>query len=286
MIKVIASDMDGTLLNSDHKISKENLKAIKKAQDLGVHFVISTGRDYAGIQSILKESDLICECVLMNGAEFRDRDGKIIEKINMDKSKVKDIFKMLNEGDMAAKVFTNDGVYSTETEEEMIKGVIERARKHGGFIKADETIDHIKQHVKAEETKYIDDIDAFIDSDIEIRKIIAFHIDIDVVEKTKNNLRKIDAIEVTSSFKDNIEVTDVSAQKGIMLGKVVDKLGIDRSEVIVLGDSFNDYSMFEEFENSYAMENAIPEIKEVAKYITASNDDNGVAQAIYKSLEI
>ena len=65
-------------------------------------------------------------------------------------------------------------------------------------------------------------------------------------------------------------------------------MGIDRSEVIVLvlGDSFNDYSMFAEFENSYAMENAIQEIKEIAKYITDTNNNDGVAKAIYKSLEM
>ena len=63
-------------------------------------------------------------------------------------------------------------------------------------------------------------------------------------------------------------------------------MGIDKSEVIVLGDSFNDYSMFTEFENSYAMENAIPEIKEIAKYVTDSNNNDGVAKAIYKALEI
>ena len=63
------------------------------------------------------------------------------------------------------------------------------------------------------------------------------------------------------------------------------KMGIDKNEVIVLGDSFNDYSMFIEFENSYAMENAIPEIKEIAKYITDTNNNDGVAKAIYKCLD-
>ena len=54
---------------------------------------------------------------------------------------------------------------------------------------------------------------------------------------------------------------------------------------MVLGDSFNDYSMFTEFKNSFAMENAIDEIKEIAAYITDSNDNSGVAKAIYKMIE-
>ena len=55
---------------------------------------------------------------------------------------------------------------------------------------------------------------------------------------------------------------------------------------MVIGDSFNDYSMFTEFPVSFAMENAMPEIKEIAKYITDTNDNDGVAKAIYKALNL
>ena len=63
-------------------------------------------------------------------------------------------------------------------------------------------------------------------------------------------------------------------------------MGIARDEVMVIGDSFNDYSMFEEFKESFAMGNAIDEIKEIAKHITDTNDNAGVAKAIYKALNI
>lgn len=61
-------------------------------------------------------------------------------------------------------------------------------------------------------------------------------------------------------------------------------MDIDIKDVMILGDSFNDYSMFEIFEESVAMKNAIPEVKEIAKYITDSNDNLGVAKAIYNVL--
>ena len=102
-------------------------------------------------------------------------------------------------------------------------------------------------------------------------------------EKLKKNTSDL---AVASTFSNDIEISDIEAQKGLILAKTIKKMGIDKSEVIVLGDSFNDYSMFTEFENSYAMENAIPEIKEIAKYVTDSNNNDGVAKAIYKSLEI
>ena len=87
-----------------------------------------------------------------------------------------------------------------------------------------------------------------------------------------------------SSFNDNIEITDINAQKGIILEKVTKKMGIDKKDVMILGDSFNDYSMFEIFEESVAMENAISEIKKIAKYITDTNENHGVAKAIYNVL--
>ena len=82
MIKLIASDMDGTLLNDDHKISKNNLEAIKKTQEMGIDFTIVTGREYGAVKSYLEENDLRCECILNNGAEYRDVDGNIIEEMD------------------------------------------------------------------------------------------------------------------------------------------------------------------------------------------------------------
>ena len=92
MIKLIASDMDGTLLNDDHMISDENLKAIRKAQEMGRHFTIVTGRDYGAVKSYLEECNLKCECILSNGAEYRDVNGNVIESVYMNKNSVKIVF--------------------------------------------------------------------------------------------------------------------------------------------------------------------------------------------------
>ena len=101
----------------------------------------------------------------------------------------------------------------------------------------------------------------------------------------KNTISKIEGLAVSSSFVDNIEITDHSAQKGLILAKVSKEMGIKKDEVMVLGDSFNDYSMFTEFTETVAMENAVPEIKAIAKYITDTNDNCGVAKAIFKVIE-
>ena len=100
----------------------------------------------------------------------------------------------------------------------------------------------------------------------------------------KKVISEIEGLAISSSFSDNIEITDINAQKGIILEKVATKMNIAREEVMILVDSFNDYSMFEIFEETVAMKNAIPEVKAIAKYVTDTNDNLGGAKAIYNVL--
>ena len=132
--------------------------------------------------------------------------------------------------------------------------------------------------------QYIEDINKFFEEGIEVRKFVAFHNNIDLINNMKKVISEIEGLAISSSFSDNIEITDINAQKGIILEKVATKMNIAREEVMILGDSFNDYSMFEIFEETVAMKNAIPEVKAIAKYVTDTNDNLGVAKAIYNVL--
>ena len=285
MIKLIASDMDGTLLNDDHMISEENLKAIRKAQEMGRHFTIVTGRDYGAVKPYLDEYNLKCECILSNGAEYRDVDGNIIENVYMNKRSVKIVFDILNEANLCIQLMTNKGSYITNKESDK-KAIIERFKLFNPKMTEEEVIEFVESFHKQRGMKEIDNIYEVLEDDIEILKILTFDNDEKLIASLKDKLRENTSdLAVASTFSNDIEISDVEAQKGLILAKAIKKMGIDKSEVIVLGDSFNDYSMFTEFENSYAMENAIPEIKEIAKYITDTNNNDGVAKAIYKVLE-
>ena len=286
MIKLIASDMDGTLLNDDHMISEENLKAIRKAQEMGRHFTIVTGRDYGAVKSYLEECDLRCECILSNGAEYRDVDGNVIESVYMNKESVKIVFDILNEAGLCIQLMTNKGSYVTNKESDK-KAIIDRFKLFNPKMTEEEVVEFVEKFHKQRGMKLIDNIYEVLENDVEILKIVTFDNDEKLIARLKEKLKKSTSdLAVASTFSNDIEISDIEAQKGLILAKTIKKMGIDKSEVIVLGDSFNDYSMFTEFENSYAMENAIPEIKEIAKYITDTNNNDGVAKAIYKSLEI
>lgn len=286
MIKLIASDMDGTLLNDDHMISEENLKAIRKAQEMGRHFTIVTGRDYGAVKSYLEECDLKCECILSNGAEYRDVNGNVIENVYMNKESVKIAFDILNEAGLYIQLMTNKGSYITNKESDK-KAIFDRFKLFNPKMTEEEVKKFIEKFHKERGMQEIDNIYEILESNVEILKIVTFDKDEKLIARLKDKLRESTSdLAVVSTFSNDIEISDIEAQKGLILAKTIKKMGIDKSEVIVLGDSFNDYSMFTEFENSYAMENAIPEIKKIAKYITDTNNNDGVAKAIYKALEV
>lgn len=285
MIKLIASDMDGTLLNNRHEIDDETVEAIRKAEESGIIFAISTGREYDNVEPFLKKHNIRCQCVLMNGAEYRDEDGKIVEEINIENSKCREIIDILQREKVSARIFTNKGIYTSDTEEEALKEMTYRTLAFNPDMSVEEAREEAKKQPYFTQLKYIKDMEEFLNSDIEIRKFVAFHNNIELINEMKDVIGKIKGLAVSSSFVDNIEITDYSAQKGLILAKVSKEMGIENDEVMVLGDSFNDYSMFTEFTETVAMENAIPEIKKIAKYITDTNDNLGVAKAIYRVIE-
>lgn len=286
MIKLIASDMDGTLLNDDHMISEENLKAIRKAQEMGRHFTIVTGRDYGAVKSYLEECNLKCECILSNGAEYRDVNGNVIESVYMNKDSVKIVFDILNDAGLCIQLMTNKGSYVTNKESDK-KAIIDRFKLFNPKMNEEEVIEFVEKFHTERGMKYIDDVYEILESNVEVLKIVTFDNDEKLIANLKEKLKKSTSdLAVASTFSNDIEISDIEAQKGLILAKTIKKMGIDKSEVIVLGDSFNDYSMFTEFKNSYAMKNAIDEIKKIATYVTETNNNDGVGKAIEKVLNM
>lgn len=284
MIKLIASDMDGTLLNNNHDIDKETVEAIRKAEDAGIIFAISTGREYESVKPILDKHNIKAQCILSNGAEYRDEEGNILDKVNINEESAKRVIDILEKNNLSARIFTNKGVFTTSTREEALKEVMYRTMSFNPDLSEDEAREISENLGFFIGLQYIEDINKFFEEGIEIRKFVAFNKDIDLIDKIKKVISQIEGLAISSSFIDNIEITDINAQKGIILEQVAVNMGIDREEVMILGDSFNDYSMFEIFEETVAMKNAIPEVKAIAKYITDTNDNLGVAKAIYNVL--
>lgn len=286
MIKLIASDMDGTLIGKNHDISKENIEAIKKAQKNGIKFAIATGRAYCDVKPFLHKYDLQCDCVVLNGAEYRDINGDIVEHTYIEKSRAIEILAAMKCKDLSVEIYTDDGFYTTNTKEETLKGMIKRSMAfHPELKDEEEKMKYAKENPHFRSMKYITDMNEFLSRSNNIAKFVSFTQSEEIINKLRKKMESLEGIAVSSSFATNIEVNDMNAEKGKILSKVAQKFDIEKDEVVVIGDGLNDYSMFTEFTNSFAMDNAVNEIKKAAKYITDTNVNSGVAKAIHKVLK-
>ena len=284
MIKLIVSDMDGTLLAHDSSISKGNIEAIRYAQSKGVQFAIATGRDYSSLNGILEAHDLKCFSILGNGAQFCNENGEILSSAYFPKKCFKQVLQIFDELKIHYMIFTANGFYSTAEPNVVRDAFIDRCVVQFKRKREDYLDDGCNQDMACMKLKKIGDLDDFINSSIDIIKVEAFNNDVSLIEKAKEKLQEIDGIAYLSSFDDNIEVTDKAAQKGLILENVIEELGYSKDEVMVLGDGLNDITLFERFKYSFAPGNANETIKAMAYQVVGACEEDGVSQAIYMML--
>ena len=244
MIKLIVSDMDGTLLAHDSSISKGNIEAIRYAQSKGVQFAIATGRDYSSLKGILEAHDLKCFSILGNGAQFCNENGEILSSAYFPKKCFKQVLQIFDELKIHYMIFTANGFYSTAEPNVVRDAFIDRCVVQFKRKREDYLDDGCNQDMACMKLKKIGDLDDFINSSIDIIKVEAFNNDVSLIEKAKEKLQEIEGIAYLSSFDDNIEVTDKAAQKGLILENVIEELGYSKDEVMVLGDGLNDITLF------------------------------------------
>lgn len=285
MIKLIATDMDGTLLNAAHEISQENQEAIKFAQEHGITVFIATGRAFYEANTPVAETDLKVPYICLNGAEVRDETFNIMSTSHLNHSLVSKITSTLKEKDIYYQVYTNRGIY-TENPQRDLEIYIDIAERAGQKADVEKIENSIQKRIDNGTLKIVDNYDKIEDIPGElIMKILAFDSDLGKIDLVGQELAQSPNLAVSSSSRGNLEITHSDAQKGIALSTIAKQLGIDLKDVMALGDNLNDVSMLERVGYSVAMDNAAPEVKTVAKYVTDSNENSGVGKAIKKFLK-
>ena len=114
-------------------------------------------------------------------------------------------------------------------------------------------------------------------------KVLVFNPDLEKLNVSEKNYRPYQVL-LSSSSRGNLEITHSDAQKGIALETIANQLHIDLQDVMALGDNLNDVSMLERVGYPVAMDNAMPEVKAIAKLVTDTNEHSGVGKAIMKVL--
>lgn len=266
-IKLIAVDLDGTLLSSNNSILPETQKALKQAIDSGIQVVLATGRPLSGVMQFNQELGLAGDKqynIVFNGAVIQNLAGKVLMNQEMNYHDFTNMRRLQRLAHVNLHFETPECFWTCDRE----LGV-------NLSVNAAMTKNIIKVR-KAEE----------IPQDFTFNKVgFSETDDVEEVEKLWNNIPEwaFAKYDVVRSFSSNIEINIKDASKGNALINLADRLKIAPSQVMVFGDQGNDISMFlNPSFKKVAMGNAIEMIKDNADYITEDNDHDGIAKALKK----
>lgn len=263
MIKLIAIDIDGTLLNSQHCITDEVKQALMKKRQEGVYVVLCTGRPILGVENYLNELQLTSDddyAITFNGALVQKVQSR--EVLAHHTLTIHDYYKI---NTLAMELGLD---LHTETTEAMYTS----NRDISPYTVIESSMTTMPLHYRTPEE---------MDKDIVISKMMM----VKDPELLDQGIAKIpdelyNDFEFVKSMPFFLEVLNTKATKGNALKDLAESLGIKQEEVMAIGDNLNDVSMIEYAGCGVAMGNAVPELKEIANEITKTNDEHGVAYAV------
>ena len=265
MYKLIASDMDETLLNDQHKICQRNVELIMKAKEKGVKFVPATGRGFMSIQHDLKTLGLydeIGEYVISfnGGALTENKDNQLLSFEGLSFEKTKEIFEYGLNCDVCQHIYTKDKGYVfnlSESEAERIKN-----QKVECIIMEENNMDFLK--------------------DEPIAKILYQNTDVPYLMSLEPLMKNIWEGECAVSYSSNryMEFNKLGVDKGNGLKRLAKILGIDISETIAVGDNYNDMPMLKVAGLSVAAQNAVQDVKDACDITTDADNNMGVIAEI------
>ncbi|MFD1706052.1 Cof-type HAD-IIB family hydrolase [Siminovitchia sediminis] len=285
LIKCIATDMDGTLLNASQEVSEENKLAIREARKQGIDFLVATGRSYHDLRYVLEKVDILCPAICLNGAEIRDEQGNIEFGIGLDEETASQVARILDHADIYYELYTSNGTYTTNYEKG-VQAVMDIYRTANPSIEIAPLRERVEKRFKKRLIKVVDHLDGIFGAgDIVTYKFFGFSKDAALLNEMNIRFEQIKGITVTASGRQNIEITHAQAKKGNALKRYTEKRGIPLEQTMAIGDNYNDLSMLRLVGHSVAMGNAEKEIKDSCRYITGLNTKDGVAEIIYKILE-
>ena len=199
MIKCIASDMDGTLLNAYQKINEENKAAILKAQAQGVEFVVATGRSYQEAMFVLEEAGLKCPVISVNGAEVRNVDGEVVVTNPLAKAQAKEAATLLRELGIYFEVYTNKGTF-TDNEDKGLTAIIDIFASANPEAPMEMIVDGAKERFKQGLVHVVDNYESlFDDGERQIYKFLAFTTEAEKQTAGRRALEGIAGLAISSS---------------------------------------------------------------------------------------
>ncbi|MEF9992358.1 MAG: HAD family hydrolase [Romboutsia sp.] len=256
MIKLIATDMDGTLLDRDGNIPNDFVQVLKQLDEKKIKFVIASGRPYTNLRNIFESKVNNLQYICDNGAFVVDnKNTSIIDTI--DKETVKEIIKeSIDIPDIELILCAEKGAYHRYCDE-----------------------------------KFMNEINKYYVDKIEIENLLNVEDDIfkisicDLNNPISNSYTVLgpkfeEELNVVVSGKEWVDIMSKRVNKGVALEKIQKDLNISYEETMVFGDFYNDIEMLQKAYYSFVMENANEEMKQYGNFVAKSNHQNGVMEAI------
>lgn len=254
-VKIIAVDMDGTLLDSNKNMPSDFESWVTKHTEKKV--VIASGRQFYALKRDLGNIEEHLIFIAENGGLVFDK-GKIIYCDKLDSEYVRECFEIFAKLENVSPVIcgANSAYMINPTESDLKNAGIYYAR-----------------------LKHISDIEEAIENDT-IVKLALYVENFAAASKLSFFDGLKDRIDVVLSGTSWIDFANYTATKGNALKAIMDKYGVSRAETMAFGDYLNDYSLLKACDESYCMENGHPDLKAIAKYIAKSNDEDGVMEVL------
>jgi Cof subfamily protein (haloacid dehalogenase superfamily) len=282
--KLIALDVDGTLINSDHILTSRTLRAIKNVKDTGIKITIATGRHYLSAIRMARKIQINAPLICSDGAIIKDIYSNNTNYHLLPKKTAIDIMRMAMDYDnFKIQVFTKDGkIYAGQSyRATYFKHFLKEPLKHSlrGYFNLMRDF----MFIPVKNTGSIQGTIAAIDKSP--AKVVVYGNE--RPDDLKDFINKLaakygDKISITSAIENCIDILNGGISKAKGLSMLSEKLGIKREEIITVGDNINDMEMLEYAGLGVAMGNAPERVKNMADYVTDTNDNDGLAKFLEK----
>ncbi|MDH2888241.1 Cof-type HAD-IIB family hydrolase [Bacillus cytotoxicus] len=279
-MKLIAIDLDGTLLSKNKMISKENAEAIRKCQEEGHVVAICTGRSIVDIERLLQEVNLQCPIIAENGAVIY-KDKTMLKRYAIQNEHALDIVEYLEEKGMYYQLYTDKGVYVPKYGEENIRKEMEVIRNLDINISEEEVENIAALYLEHTAFHSIESCKSIINKELYVHKFLPFSYDQQKLKRLKEKFQHNSELIISASYWHNLEINHCDAQKGNGLYTLAEYFNIPFENTVAIGDGLNDVSMMQKANVSIAMGNAVNELKAMCHYETLTNEEHGVAHALY-----
>ncbi|WP_281889740.1 Cof-type HAD-IIB family hydrolase [Paenibacillus sp. YYML68] len=260
MYKMIAIDIDDTLINDEKQVTAGTKQALAAAMEQGVVVTLATGRMYASAQAIAAQLGLNVPLITYQGSLVKNAlDGRVLYERSVPSEAAKAIFDYCEREGLHLQTYLNDELY--------VKEANERAEDYAALSRIPfKVYPSFSELADQSATKLlmIDEPDKLDRVAVELRELVG------------------SAVHITKSKPHFLEVVHAEATKGHALTHLADHFGFSVDQVIAIGDSWNDREMLETAGLGVAMANAVSSLKEIANYITLSNNEDGVKHVIDK----